>query len=209
MEKRDTKTAILQAALDLFCVRGYAGVSVRDIARSVGIKESSLYKHYAGKRAIFDALVAESNRRYEAASAALKAPMGTPEEASRVYAHISEDALVALAQALLNYFLCDPFAVKCRRMLTMEQYQHAPSAQALRRMYLDDPLAYQGALFAHLIACGAFAPGDAPTMALQFYAPIYLLLQRYDAPDARALEQAMRDLEAHVRAFARQHAARA
>lgn len=64
-----TKEKIVETALDLFSQRGYDGVSVRDIARAVGIRESSLYNHFPGKRAIFDAIVdlclRQSERYYQ------------------------------------------------------------------------------------------------------------------------------------------------
>ena len=56
MAKRNTKESILLKALELFADRGYEGVSVRDIAAEVGIRQSSLYKHFAGKQDIFDTL---------------------------------------------------------------------------------------------------------------------------------------------------------
>lgn len=49
-----TKQAIFDRALALFSEKGYNGVSMRDIARSVGIKGSSIYNHYKGKQAIMD-----------------------------------------------------------------------------------------------------------------------------------------------------------
>jgi AcrR family transcriptional regulator len=49
----DTKERILLAAVILFAKRGYAAVSVRDIAKEVGIKASSLYYHYTSKDEIF------------------------------------------------------------------------------------------------------------------------------------------------------------
>ena len=52
-----TKEKITETALDLFSQRGYDGVSVRDIARAVGIRESSIYNHFQSKRAVFDAIV--------------------------------------------------------------------------------------------------------------------------------------------------------
>ena len=55
----DTKGALLQAALALFAAKGYEGTSVREIARSVGLSESVLYAHFDGKRAIFDAVLAQ------------------------------------------------------------------------------------------------------------------------------------------------------
>lgn len=44
----NTKERILQESLTLFSIRGYEAVSMREIGRSVGIKESSIYKHYSG-----------------------------------------------------------------------------------------------------------------------------------------------------------------
>ena len=50
MEKRDTRQKILEAALGLFSVHGYDGVSVRDIAGAVGIKDSSLNTTKASRK---------------------------------------------------------------------------------------------------------------------------------------------------------------
>ena len=48
-ETMSTKEKILDAALTLFAENGYDGTSVEQIARFVGIKAPSLYKHYKGK----------------------------------------------------------------------------------------------------------------------------------------------------------------
>ncbi|MFC9996604.1 TetR/AcrR family transcriptional regulator [Nocardia sp. NPDC127526] len=53
----DTKAALMSAALRLFARNGYAGTSIRSIAREVGLSESVLYAHFAGKQAIFDAVL--------------------------------------------------------------------------------------------------------------------------------------------------------
>ena len=52
-----TKDKILKEAFYLFSERGFHAVSVRDIARAVGIKESSLYNHFKNKQDIFDRIV--------------------------------------------------------------------------------------------------------------------------------------------------------
>ncbi|WP_206663555.1 TetR/AcrR family transcriptional regulator [Sporolactobacillus shoreae] len=49
-----TKQDIFDCALALFSEKGYNGVSMRDIAQKVGIKGSSIYNHYQGKKAIMD-----------------------------------------------------------------------------------------------------------------------------------------------------------
>jgi AcrR family transcriptional regulator len=53
-EARDTRAALLEAALDLFARHGYAGTSIRTIAQAVGASDSVLYKHFANKQALFD-----------------------------------------------------------------------------------------------------------------------------------------------------------
>jgi AcrR family transcriptional regulator len=58
VEAGDTKAALLAAALKLFARNGYAGTSIRAIAREVGLSESGLYAHFDSKRAIFDAALA-------------------------------------------------------------------------------------------------------------------------------------------------------
>ncbi|MEW9555879.1 TetR/AcrR family transcriptional regulator [Nonomuraea sp. NPDC050783] len=54
-EAGDTKNALLDAALRLFAQNGYAGTSIRAIAREVGLSESVLYAHFDDKRALYDA----------------------------------------------------------------------------------------------------------------------------------------------------------
>jgi AcrR family transcriptional regulator len=52
-----TRQAILDAALDLFADKGFFGTSLRDVAAAVGVRESALYNYFAGKDALFDALL--------------------------------------------------------------------------------------------------------------------------------------------------------
>ncbi len=53
---KSTKDRILEIAIDLFSRNGFNGVSIRDIAREVGIKESSIYNHYRSKDEILTAV---------------------------------------------------------------------------------------------------------------------------------------------------------
>ncbi|MGH8929059.1 MAG: TetR/AcrR family transcriptional regulator [Egibacteraceae bacterium] len=56
----ETRTRILDAALERFARQGYAGTSIRQVAGDVGVQQSAIYNHFAGKQAVFEALVAES-----------------------------------------------------------------------------------------------------------------------------------------------------
>ena len=80
MAKRNTKELILLEALKLFADKGYEGVSVRDIAAEVGIRQSSLYKHFESKQDIFNTLVETMKNRFPQASASFQLPDGTIQE---------------------------------------------------------------------------------------------------------------------------------
>ena len=56
---RATRDLILDAAEARFAERGFAGVSVREIAADVGLKnQASLYHHFRNKRALYEAVLA-------------------------------------------------------------------------------------------------------------------------------------------------------
>jgi AcrR family transcriptional regulator len=59
-ERGGTRSALLDAALDAFAAKGFAGASVREITRAVGIRESAFYAHFVSKRAAYDELFAEA-----------------------------------------------------------------------------------------------------------------------------------------------------
>lgn len=48
---------IFNVSIDLFSEYGYDGVSIRQIARRVGIRESSIYNHYKSKESIMDEIL--------------------------------------------------------------------------------------------------------------------------------------------------------
>ena len=58
-DSTSTRERILAEALSLFAESGYGGASMRELARRVGVRESSLYNHFPGKAAILEAIVSE------------------------------------------------------------------------------------------------------------------------------------------------------
>ena len=55
--RTDNKQKIFDVSIDLFSRFGYEGVSIRQIASNVGIKESSIYNHYNSKESILDSIL--------------------------------------------------------------------------------------------------------------------------------------------------------
>ena len=57
-ETESTRERILDVAEALFAERGLAGTAVRDIAREAGLTAPSLYNHFDGKQALYEAVLA-------------------------------------------------------------------------------------------------------------------------------------------------------
>lgn len=51
-----TKSRIFDNAIELFMLRGYCDVNLRDIADMAGIQQSSIYNHFESKQAILDTI---------------------------------------------------------------------------------------------------------------------------------------------------------
>lgn len=59
-----TRGEILEAAWRLARAEGLAGLTLRDVAREVGMRAPSLYSYFASKHAIHDAMFAQGCRAY-------------------------------------------------------------------------------------------------------------------------------------------------
>lgn len=62
------RRAIEDVASDLFRAHGYAGTSVRDIARALSLQGASLYAHVTSKEEVLWGIVDRAARRFEAAA---------------------------------------------------------------------------------------------------------------------------------------------
>jgi TetR/AcrR family transcriptional regulator, cholesterol catabolism regulator len=87
------RQAIEDVASDLFRERGYAGTSIRDIARALSVQGASLYAHVTSKEDVLWAIVDRAAARFEAGAdqAEREADAGRPGDPN--------EALAALVRA--------------------------------------------------------------------------------------------------------------
>jgi AcrR family transcriptional regulator len=96
-----TRERVAAVAAPLFADRGFAGVSMRDIAEAVGMRAASLYNHYPDKEALYLAALAQVfGRRVVLVEEALQAT-GTPARRLKV-----------LVSALVQATAGDPVAAR-------------------------------------------------------------------------------------------------
>lgn len=192
-----TKEKIMQTALRLFARDGYEAVSVSAIAGELGMTKGALYKHYANKRAIFDSIV---ERMYEI-DAQRSQEFSVPQEeyaaAPTAYEAVSAEAVRAFTLAQFGFWTKDDFAANFRRMLTLEQYRSEEMAALYSRTLTAGPVAYMEDIFREMMARGVLESGDPRQLAVEFYAPMFLLMNLPDEAEGTAL------LERHIDNFMR------
>ena len=196
----DTKQRILDEALTLFSEKGYANVFVGDIAQAVGIKAPSLYKHYKSKKAIFEAIIDEMNRRFEEQAKAMQINGTDASKDAGIYEKLSEDQLLKLGREFFLYYLHDDYTRKFRKMLTLEQFHDTDLAKVYSKLYVDDPLSYQGMLFGFMVMAGVLKTDNVQVMTLHFYSPIYFMLTVCDREPEREPEM-LKLLDDHIKQF--------
>ena len=201
MQDINRKQQIQGTALDLFSQKGFSAVSIRDICGMVGIKESTIYYHFANKQDIFQALLQE----IEEISRTLQEAFG--QAIAKVQA-VEEEPFVMVGLSFLNSYLLDEQILKFIRMLMIEQHVNEEAAQLYRRILFEAPLTQNAAVFRILMRMGCFAQGDSAYLAEEYYAPIFLIFQRYFSsgevtPEKKS--EATRQLAIHLRCFYRKY----
>jgi AcrR family transcriptional regulator len=182
-----TRQAILDAALDLFADKGYFGTSLRDVAGAVGVRESALYNYFAGKEALFDALLtAHHDSKAERLTPLAEAPIA---DGRRLLLHIAYQTLDSFTQPreqkLFRILMSDGVRLaKVGRINLHERMSH-------RRDRLHD-------IIRRLIREGWLRKADVNSLSLAFVSPLVIWRQLHaidaDLPMIR-----------NPRAFARQH----
>lgn len=182
----ETKEHILMTALHLFARDGYEAVSVSAIAGELGMTKGALYKHYKNKRDIFDSIVqrmfeidAQRAREYE-----------VPEEKHEIdpksYENIPLHNIKTFTISQFIFWREDDFASDFYRMLTLEQYRNAEMAELYRNCITAGPVAYMADIFREMIRKGMLSEADPEQLAVEFYAPLFLLLNMDDRSQDRA-----------------------
>ncbi len=196
----NTKERILYISLELFAQKGFSGVSVRDIASKVGVRESALYKHFKNKQDILDSIMVVMKERIESAYQENEVPEVITDDVSQAYNELSLEKLCEISWNLFSLFTKDPVVSNFRKLLMREQFCNEQAAKQYGESYLLGVVHKQGKTFAKLVEGKLFKEENPEIIALQFYGPILLLLQQYDCNPENE-DQIKNYLIKHIKAF--------
>ena len=188
---KDTKERILAAALDMFSQNGYAGTNIRELAGSLGMGKSSMYRHFESKEGIWNALLDELIAYYEAR-------FGSPEHLPPV--PDSREELVTFTMRLVDFTVRDETVVKSRKLLSIEQFRDDRARELATKHFLTGLAEMFTALFAGMMDKGLLRRDDPAMLAFAYTAPITALIHLCDREPEKTGD-AIAQIEAFGRHF--------
>lgn len=127
----DTRQRILQAAFNCLSARGYAALSVRDIAKDAGVNHALISYYFGGKDRLVIAVLDEANRRLlERQQRLYHAPVGFAEKWARARRFYEGDLASGFVRVQAELWAASLSNVELRE-------QFLPRIQAWKQLVLD------------------------------------------------------------------------
>lgn len=193
----NNKEKIFNVSIDLFSRHGYDGVSIRQIAGEVGIKESSIYNHYKSKESILNSIL-------EFYIEEMKSNEISPTQANENL-NVSLDYFYMAGLKLYISKLTKPNMMKITRIILVEAYHNEKIRQFIKKEMIDGPINGWILLF-NLMKENKLINKDADSRQLAesfYYYGLYLLNEHfiinYPEDDRKFLEDLAVKSQRHMK----------
>ena len=190
---KDTKERILATALELFSQNGYAGTNIRELTAALGLVKSSMYKHFASKEDIWNALLDEMIAYYAARFGSAEHLPPVPD---------SLEGLVGMTLRMVDVTIHDERIVMTRKLLTIEQFRDDRARALATKHFLTGLKEMFTHVFAGMMEKGLLRRDDPGMVAFAYTAPISALIHLCDREPEKT-DEALRQIEAFSRHFIR------
>jgi AcrR family transcriptional regulator len=175
-----TREAILDAAERLFSAHGVDGVAVRDLARELGLTASSLYNHFPGKQALYEAVLERGLR-----------PIVELTQASWAQGELRRDTVATTVDALVTHLAQHPHLARLMQRALLEE---TSTVQDLITRWLS-PLYREGvAIIGRAATSSGWERAEVPHLTLGLFGLVFAYfvntggLRRLDAWGADPIE---------------------
>lgn len=146
---------VLDAALKMFALKGFASTKVEDIAREAGLSKGAIYRYFPGKEDIFESLV---NRAI--------APIADRTLELAESSHDDPERLLRAVFSIAAAKLSDPETLALPRIVLQEAGRFPQLAELYRRQVIDKGIAAVEMIIRRGIASGHFRAVD-PHLAIR------------------------------------------
>ena len=114
-QSKNTKERLLYSGIQLFSLKGYSNVGIRQLCQSVGIKESSFYNHFKSKESFFREIMGLMVSKGEQV-------LFTDEEADLVVVNMTVDNFMKENFGRILSAFSNPLFIAIMRLVVMESF---------------------------------------------------------------------------------------
>jgi AcrR family transcriptional regulator len=198
-----TRERILEAAIHLFAAQGFDGVSVRQIAKKVGIHESSLYNHFRSKDEILESIFAIYKTE-------LLEAVATPEtEIDELLKRFTPEEIWQSGFTRWREQMGTPEMMMINRITALEQYRNPMIRSFVLKSIVEGPVDYLEKLFSKLISYNLVRNFEPRQLAQEFQSYTTALVfeynvLRYDSnfeTQVSKMDEIEEKMRAHIRFF--------
>ena len=188
---KDTKERILAAALEMFSQNGYTGTNIRELAASLGMGKSSMYRHFESKEEIWNTLLDKMIAYYAER-------FGSPEHLPTV--PDSPEEFIAMTMRMVDFTVHDEKIVMTRKVLAIEQFRDERAKALATRHFLTGLTEMFTRIFSGMMDKGLLLRDDSKMLAFVYTAPISALVHLCDREPDKT-DEAMAQIESFSRHF--------
>jgi AcrR family transcriptional regulator len=196
IDEKSTKNKIFDVTVDLFSKKGFDAVSMREIGREVGIRESSIYNHYKNKEALLDAIINFFMSEIEASS--------LPEEQMDELIATSPDAFFEIGAKTFIERMSTPKTEKIWRILSIEVFHNEKIRKFFVEELLETPLKSWEAIFTKMMQENIIKQYDPKILAREYFSyAIFLYFEyfilKYDTDYSSFMDLAWNKMTDHAK----------
>jgi len=185
---KPTKERIFEVSLELFAAKGFDAVSVREIGRNVGIRESSIYNHYPSKNAILDDIF-----QYFEKELIKMRPLEArnPEKINE----LTPDVFRERVNRTLN-ILKTPKMAKIFQISSSEQFRDERAKKIILHTLIKEPQQFTEKVLEKMVENKTIKPVNPKILSVEFQYPLFSLFLEYlllssENSDTSAVEEAI------------------
>jgi len=169
---KPTKERIFNVSLELFSQKGFNAVSVREIAREVGIRESSIYNHYKNKEAILDAIIDYFKAELTQS--------GLPEEETAKLMDQGPEVYFQVGSRVYIEQINTPQMEKIWRLVSIETYHNQKIREFFKKELLEEPITGWENVFRMMMEKKMIKPFNPRTLAYEYFSfALFLFFEYY------------------------------
>lgn len=190
-QKISTKEKILYASIDLFAQKGFKEVSVREIAKKVGIKASSLYKHYESKEDILESIFTSFKEKMEKTE--------FPEEQLTQYVlSVTPEEYLNKSFEMFKQVMWTPDIISIAKIITVEQQHNQSVRDFFIRELIEKPNMLMQKVFDLMVEKGTIPKMNTKVLVEEYNAYIIsLYFEQNFLKESLSLEEIENKMKQH------------